>query len=475
MGASTAAVAAEPKESPSQGGPWQAMARSDIQFIVEWAKKQHILAVYPDPARFDALLKTAQARAASDIPRIQSYSGYRHALNHFVSTFEDEHVYLSLNLVQKNLQWPGFLSIYVGGQYRTVAGNGTVADGLVISACDGKPLNAWVDELAPYEASLPKLESTRWNLASSIFRDVQSPFFKRPSSCTIDGKDVKLQWTPIDGTVFAQKRAALMGDAELIDRIEPFGKDGAWIMLQNIMPHTPAEVDALRSVIAQLPSLRSKKIIVVDERNNHGGPYEWFMAFLRGLYGAPYTDYYARARLRISAVYRATPEILEAFGGPPETFKPEPITMPPDGTTFDPDNRLLAGAVARHESVLRSSANKENIAKPASAPPSLVHAKVVVLTGYACGSACIGLVDEMKLIPGVTQAGVETFIDSRTGTPLGADLPSGNGKVSVPVMTRDGRQRGDNEPNVPDVVYHGNIEDTEAVKAWVRKTFEEAR
>ncbi|QWT21285.1 hypothetical protein KPL74_04620 [Bacillus sp. NP157] len=447
------------------------MARADVEFILQWTRKEHILAVYPDPKAFEGLLQRAKAQADADIPRIQSFVGYRHALNHFSSVFRDEHYSVSFNLLQRRLQWPGFLAIYIDGGYQTVAGDGSVAAGQVISECDGKPLNDWVDEIAPYEGSIPGLESTRWEVASDIFRDVQSPFYKRPVSCTIGGKPVKLDWRPLEATAFAQQRAKLLGDADLIDHIEPLGADGAWISLENISPHTAREADALKAVIAQLPSLRSKKLIVVDERNNHGGPYEWFMAFLRGLYGTPYTDYYARARLQISAVYRTTPEILDAFGGPPENYKPQPITMPPDGRTFDADNRLFSEALAAHKPVLHSPVNSVQIPRPASPPDNPVHARVVVLTGYACASACIGLIDEMKRLPGVTQAGVNTFVDSRTGTPLSAKLPSGNGEISVPVMTRDGRVRGDNEPHTPDVLYHGNIQDTDAVKAWVLETF----
>jgi hypothetical protein len=77
----------------------------------------------------------------------------------------------------------------------------------------------------------------------------------------------------------------------------------------------------------------------------------------------------------------------------------------------------------------------------------------------------------LKKIPGVVQVGTETGVDSRPGTPFSATLPSGNGSVRVPVMTRDGRPRGDNAPQKPAIVFDGDIQDTQAVKAWVAKTF----
>ncbi|WP_323518174.1 hypothetical protein [Xanthomonas nasturtii] len=98
-----------------------------------------------------------------------------------------------------------------------------------------------------------------------------------------------------------------------------------------------------------------------------------------------------------------------------------------------------------------------------------MHARVLVLTDYDCGSACIGFVDELKQFPGVLQVGTETFVDARTGSPMTAMLPSGNGGIAVPYMTRDGRPRNDNVPQKPDIAFTGNIDDTAAVQAWLEQ------
>jgi hypothetical protein len=103
--------------------------------------------------------------------------------------------------------------------------------------------------------------------------------------------------------------------------------------------------------------------------------------------------------------------------------------------------------------------------KPAPASP--VKAQVFVLTDYGCASACISFVDELRRIPGVTQVGRETAVDSRSGTPLNYRLPSGNGELTVPSLVREGRERGDNIPWRPDVRFDGDIADTQAVLAWI--------
>ncbi|KJV34839.1 hypothetical protein VI08_09705 [Luteibacter yeojuensis] len=407
-----------------------------------------------------------------DAPKIHGFTAYRQGLNHFMSAFNDDHNSVSLDIDQSTMQWPGFAALYVGGKYVTTFSEPGMRDGAVITACDGKAIDTWVSELEPYEGRIPGLESSRALVAPLVFRDVGSPFVPRPTECVIDGKRVALAWHPLSGAKAAEINAQVRVQPQRMSRIEPFGDDGTWITLQDFNPATKAEADSFNEVLAATPALRDKKLIVIDERNNGGGPYEWFMAFIRTLYGDPMSAYYARARLEISNVYRVTPEIDALFND--DTAKKngsEGFKVPVDGKTFDADNKLYEAALRKHEPVLKSGPNMQGIAKPAKAPTNPVHAKVLVLTGYGCYSACIGFLDEMKRIPGVTQVGVETNVDSRTGTPFAHPLPSGNGSVRVTVMTRDNRKRGDNEPNRPDVLFDGNIQDTTAVKSWIQSRF----
>lgn len=471
------ALGASASDAPSTANlpapdPWQQMFREDVAGIVSWAQAQHILAVYPGNSGFQAMLQRAQRQAQADEPKIHGFTGYRQGLNHFMSAFNDDHNSVSFDLTQSTMQWPGFAALFVGGKYVTTFAEPGMADGEVITECDGKSMEAWVAAIEPYERYIPGLDSSRAYVAPLVFRDVGSPFVPRPGACVIGGKTVTLAWRPLAGAKAAEINGQVRVQPQKMSRIEPFGDDGVWITLQNFSPATKAEADAFNDVLKAMPSLRDKKLIVIDERNNGGGPYEWFMAFIRALYGEPMSDYYARARLQISNVYRVTPEIQAYFNE--DTAKSngsEGFTVPPDGKTFDADNSLYAAALQKHEAVLYAGPNKQGIAKPARAPANPVHAKVLVLTGYGCYSACIGFMDEMKRIPGTTQVGVETNVDSRTGTPFAHPLPSGNGTVRVTVMTRDNRERGDNEPNRPDVLFDGNIQDTNAVKSWIKGRF----
>ncbi|WP_372380907.1 S41 family peptidase [Xanthomonas sp. NCPPB 1754] len=471
IAASSCLAAEEAPAAPLHG--WAAMANNDIEFSLRWFREQSILAAYPNPAAFEVTLQKARRQADTDIKQVDSFDSYRQTLAHFFSTFNDAHAYVWMQLQPKHYQWPGFLTVYQGGRFVVAGSDGSVANGAEITACDGLPISAWSERNALYENMIPVqvipgLESTRARMAPIIFRYRRSPFLKRPEQCTINGRSISLDWKGLSQEELTKVMSVIKPDLGRDVGISPFGKTGAWVRLGNFSPETKQESDQFEAFYKAAPSLRDKSVIVLDVRGNEGGPYEWFMAALRSLYGADYTNYYARERLKISAVYRITKESVDA--STPSHASPgedAPADAPPDGIPYDEDGKLSLAAMARGDKVMRAPANVGKIPKPKRPPVNPVHARVLVLTDYDCESACIGFVDELKKFPGVMQVGTETFVDSYTGSPISARLPSGNGGIAVPYMTRDGRPRGDNVPQKPDIRFYGDINDTAAVKEWL--------
>lgn len=446
--------------------PWAAMAQADIDFTASYMRQQSIAAVYPAPAAFEQQLVASRQAVSAEIAQVTNYEGYRQVLKHYLGTFADMHVYATPTLVATTYQWPGFIAAYRGHRYVTAASTGSIANDQEISACDGQPLPGLVARVATYEGYIPGLESTKASAAALLFRDAGSPFITRPASCIIGGKSVQLAWQTAPTAAFNAAVDKTRFPTDNVFAITPFGTNGAWVRMGRFYMTTQAEGAAFHKLIDDAPRLRDKSVIVLDVRANGGGPYEWMMGFIRALYGADYANYYARARLDIAGAYRVTPAIL-AYNRGNTAATTGALVPPPDGTPYDPDDVLYEKALQSGEPVFHIPKNSKKVPMPAPAPASVVKAKVYVLTDYRCGSVCIGFLDEMKRLPGVTQIGVETFIDSRTGSPMPANLPSNMGSVSVPTMTRDGRARGDNIPQKPDIEFMGNIADTEAVKAWI--------
>lgn len=446
--------------------PWAVLAQSDIAFTADYMRRESISAVYPMAPVFERQLTAALQVATGELPKVNNFEGYRQVMKHFLGNFNDMHLIFSPSLTANTYRWPGFIASYRGHRYVTAASTGAVADNVEITSCDGHPIADLAAQAAVYEEWVAGLESTRSSAAPVVFRDAGSPFVRRPVRCIIGGKDVQLDWQAIPSAAFDAKVATTRMARDKVLAATPFGPDGTWIRMGIFNPATPAEGQAFHKLIDIAPQLRDKAVIVLDVRANGGGPYEWMMAFIRSLYGSDYADYYARARLEIAPVYRTTPAILAYYRN--DTTTADTLATPHDGAPFDEHEELYEQALRARATVFHAPANPHRVAKPARAPTSVVKAQVYVLTDYRCGSVCIGFVDEMKRLPGVRQIGVETFIDSHTGTPMFTDLPGGNGTIAVPTMTRDGRTRGDNAPQKPDIEFMGNIADTEAVKAWVR-------
>ncbi|WP_158638026.1 S41 family peptidase [Sphingomonas ginsenosidivorax] len=452
--------------------PWREMARIDLDFATALIRSQYIGAVYPDPASFAKTVEAARMQALRDLPKVGSFAGYRALLKRFINSFDDEHIGISFFVMQSRLSWPGFLATYQGHRYLTSAtSGGDIHDGSEITSCDGVPVETWVERIAQFEGGHAGLESTRASSATAMFVDAGNPFVMRSAACVIDGVSHPLAWRPLPLAEHLANVRASSGSVTRETRISDFSTDGAWVRLGIFQPDSPEEARAFHAVIADAARIRNKSVIVLDVRGNGGGPYNWFMAFLRGLYGDAYADYYARARLAIRAVHRATPEILASYrasdaqGGAVE----EPLDLPRGGGTGeDPVNAGIEEALKQGRPWYRNAATP--LPRPTDrAPPNPVRAKVYVLTDYRCGSACISFVDELKLFPGVTQIGQDTFVDERTGTPLGMPLPSGNGRVSAATMTRDGRVRGDAVPQKPTYAFDGNIGDDAKVREWIER------
>ncbi len=462
---------AEP--SATADNPWKAMAKGDLAFAEAYVRDQYISIVYPAPGPVLARLAAAKAVAEADAEKVDSFGGYNAVLQRFVHAMDDEHVGIRPYLVQSNLRWPGFLLAYQGRRYITAAAAapGAPANGSEVTSCDGRPMNQWVDELAMFEGGHRGLESTKARVANLLLVDKANPFFDLPKHCVIGNMDTPLAWQDLP----LAKELSALGDLAVHEHretsIAPFGRNSAWVRLGIFQTETDAETQQFRDVITRAPSLRSRDVIVLDVRGNGGGPYNWFMAFLRSLYGDAYADYYARARVVIEPVYRATPETRaylmsdDAPGAGP-AIPPDPQTE--SGPSAPPFGEALATAIAHHEPIYKSP--HVTPPKPTATPQRLTNAKVYVLTDYGCGSACIAFADEMRLFPGVTQIGLETFVDNRTGTPLAHPLPSGNGRISVPILTRDKRERGDAEPVRPLYEFEGNIADDAAVRDWIIHT-----
>lgn len=96
-------------------------------------------------------------------------------------SFEDAHFGGGVTLQPATYNWPRFLVRYKGGRYVIVQSETpSITVGSAITACDGKALDEWVDEVAEFEGGPKGLETTRATIAKILFVDAQNPSPRKP-------------------------------------------------------------------------------------------------------------------------------------------------------------------------------------------------------------------------------------------------------------------------------------------------------
>jgi hypothetical protein len=91
---------------------------------------------------------------------------------------------------------------------------------------------------------------------------------------------------------------------------------------------------------------------------------------------------------------------------------------------------------------------------------------VVVITSASCFSACLDVLDVVRLHPAVVQVGQTTGVDTDYMENWGWPLPSGLSQIGYPMKVYRNRRRANNEAYAPDV-RRDDLHDDEAVRRWV--------
>jgi hypothetical protein len=96
--------------------------------------------------------------------------------------------------------------------------------------------------------------------------------------------------------------------------------------------------------------------------------------------------------------------------------------------------------------------------------------RVVILTDYACASACLEFMDQAMAMPGVIQAGTTTSADTifMELTEV-RELPSGLSWFNFPHKAWVKRPRGSNIPYVPSerFTWTGDLNDEAGLRQWL--------
>ena len=166
------------------------MLRQDLDFAHETIVGRYIYARTPGGPAFDKLLADADRQAAADAERVCDLEGYRAAPTRYTDAFADAHLRARIDLQPARVAWPKFLVRYQkAAAPRRESATPQVAVGAAVSACDGRPIDAWIGDLAPPlgkaaggEDGSQSLEATRDAVARQLFVDAKNPFYNARST-----------------------------------------------------------------------------------------------------------------------------------------------------------------------------------------------------------------------------------------------------------------------------------------------------
>ena len=242
-------------------------------------------------------------------------------------------------------------------------------------------------------------------------------------------------------------------------------ENATWISIPTFAPST-SQISSLQEIIRTLPQLRDETIIF-DLRGNGGGNSEFGIQLLKALFGDEYaTHRLAKEKQNIYVEWRASSGNLEHIKNFIPMLKqqfPEshPVIQWAESTCKGMQNALASGSYYYTEP-------KPSKNPPQMNRPSPFKGKVIAIIDKGCGSACLDFLDGLNAMQSNT-----LFI----GEPTGSDsvymelrtikLPSSKGTFGFPIKVYRNRPRGHNVPYVPDVRYHGDLNDTLALQKFV--------
>ena len=431
---------------------------------------------------FESGYKVAKGRAE----KVDSLFGYYFTLRAYGIGFRDEHLAVQVASLdrfkeQMKFRWPGF-AVHLSGKNQIritsidpLAQKQVPPVGAKLLSCDGRGSDTILNEnVYPFYGD-KRILKNRATFTPRIFVDSANPFIQLPKTCMFKtagkAKSYSIRWTSISFEDLWPKIDVSYGPKLPPTLAKTIDGDVHWVSLPTFAPESKTEL-SLRKIISDAKSHRNHRTLVIDLRGNGGGSSTWGMDVLKGYFGEEFIDKIQNQSQKASKEtfeYRVSKENLNYF---------EDLL----GNTHKNVSKTDSFFV-RVASEMRSALNvgKEIVSIKLSEKLSGLDVqeshgnkirfsgKVFVLTDMYCASACLSVLDTIRMIPGAVHIGQETsadavFMQSTFPTALSDPMV----QFSFPVLRIRNRSRKNNASVVPQVVFDGDISKSPLIEQWVR-------
>jgi hypothetical protein len=289
--------------------------------------------------------------------------------------------------------------------------------------------------------------------------------FKTPSG---KPRSIALNWVPAPADYPEWLTAATDGERTPIGLSQPRAE--MFLIGMPTFGPTPAEVAAYRALFGELSKRRNElgkaRAVVIDLRHNGGGSSSWSREAAQALWGKDAVDqrlekYFEKVRIWWRASQGNTAYMAQLE---------ERLRKDGNGKVADAVHEFGQGMKAALDKgqlfFVEADDDEGAAAQAATSAASDFRTPVYVITPGRCASACLDAVDTFKLFPNTRLIGAPTSGDSTYMEVRFADLPSGAGRVVIPMKIWMNRPRGSGQVYVPDIPVNA--------RDWSTKTFLDA-
>lgn len=453
---------------------WAAKARTDLGTMRQALRDgSPAFIVQRDSATYRDWIDRGYNESLSLLPKVTDARSYFFVLKRYANGFRDAHVQLwprdELGMDPRDpLRWPGFAVGLRPDGYRVVLSRDPTAPpvGARLEGCDGHDVAAMVAVRDVWHGNM-QLQSGRVRAAPLLLQDRGNPFVPVPVRCSVTtaegSRSYDLAWRPITAADEKAVRAASLGIAERPLKAERWGARNWWLTVPTMDPRQPWDA-FYRDVRANLGAIRAAPLVVVDLRGNGGGSSDYAERLARILWGG--------------AMVRAHEPDLG-----PVTWRVSRANRDYwDGLTRDEAlpadlKKFFASIRDRFDRALQAGRSTlvdpaERHVRPKRAPANPMRGRVVLLTDWACISACLDLMDLFTAMPGTVQAGSETNADTIFIELATIDkLPSGMTGFAYGQKAWTKRPRGSNQSYtpLPALTWVGVPDDEVGLRSWLEQ------
>ena len=456
---------------------WHDMAAVDSNAALKLIEENHPGAA-PElgDVAFETRLALAQHHVAERLPKVKDFGGYSALMDGLAADFGDGHIWSSAIIKWGVVRWAGIVPArekgawFVGAQ--KAAKDEPDVIGAEIVSCDGEPFDRFARRRIGLFEGNPDVEATLINGAPYLFVDYENPFVSRPNSCVFRqaGREqpLRLTWRrTLPSRITALLKTHVAPSAGLgVTRFS----GGFWIALDTLEQPAGKVVD---EVADQQKAILAAPMVVIDLRGNGGGDSKYADRLARLLAGNSAVDSAIVPLPSCSGDYwRASPLVLKSA-------KSALATARQDGDTDDisywmPVVEGLSRAVAGHQAFWPKlpacashavAVDQGAVTKPF--PGLAMKGRLVIVTDRSCFSSCLIAVNLFRHL-GALQVGETTDMSTRYMEVHEKTMPSGLRTFST--LQKVALGLGDYGPYKPDLIYPGDLTDTNALKTWVYST-----